>query len=79
MVVVVKEGERAMIKVNEYFRGKVKSLGFELDGIQYTTGVMLPGEYSFDTEKEEHITSTSQRLTFACTDKAGHTGLWGVL
>lgn len=47
-----------MIKVNEYFEGKIKSLGFELEGTQYTTGVMLPGEYSIDTEKEEHITVT---------------------
>lgn len=47
-----------MIKVNEYLEGKVKSLGFELDATQYTVGVMLPGEYSFDTEKEEHITVT---------------------
>jgi uncharacterized protein YaiE (UPF0345 family) len=45
-----------MIKVNECLEGKVKSLGFELDGTQYTVGVMLPGEYSFDTEREEHIT-----------------------
>jgi uncharacterized protein YaiE (UPF0345 family) len=48
-----------MITVNEYFDGKVKSLGFELDGTQYTAGVMLPGEYSFSTEKEEHITVTA--------------------
>ena len=47
-----------MIKVNEYFEGKIKSLGFELNGTQYTTGVMLPGEYSVDTEQEEHITVT---------------------
>jgi hypothetical protein len=47
-----------MIRVNEYLGGKVKSLGFELEGTQYTVGVMLPGEYSFDTEKEEHITVT---------------------
>lgn len=47
-----------MITVNEYLEGKVKSLGFELDGTQYTVGVMLPGEYSFDTGKEEHITVT---------------------
>jgi uncharacterized protein YaiE (UPF0345 family) len=47
-----------MIKVNEYLEGKVKSLGFELDGTQYTVGVMLPGEYSFTTEKVEHITVT---------------------
>jgi uncharacterized protein YaiE (UPF0345 family) len=47
-----------MIKVNEYFAGKIKSLGFELHGTQYTAGVILPGEYSIDTEKEEHITLT---------------------
>ena len=47
-----------MIKVNEYLEGKVKSLGFEVEGTPYTAGVMMPGEYSFDTEKEEHITLT---------------------
>lgn len=47
-----------MIKVNEYLESKVKSLGFELDGTPYTAGVLLQGEYSFDTEKEEHITVT---------------------
>lgn len=47
-----------MIKVNEYLEGKVKSLGFELDGIQYTAGVFLPGDYTFNTEKEEHVTVT---------------------
>ncbi|NIQ39147.1 MAG: DUF1255 family protein [Proteobacteria bacterium] len=48
----------AMIKVNEYLDGKVKSLGFEREKILYTAGVLLPGEYAFDTEKEEHITVT---------------------
>jgi hypothetical protein len=47
-----------MIKMNEYFKGNIKSLGFELEGTPHTTGVMLPGEYSIDTEKEEHITVT---------------------
>ena len=47
-----------MIKVNEYFEGKIKSLGFERHGTQYTAGVLLPGTYSIDTEKEEHITLT---------------------
>jgi len=51
-----------MIKVNEYFEGKIKSLGFELKGIPYTTGVILPGEYAIDTEKEEHITVTLGRF-----------------
>jgi len=44
-----------MIKLNEYFDGKVKSLGFELDGIPYTVGVILAGDYTFSTEKNEHI------------------------
>ena len=47
-----------MINVNEYFDGRIKSLGFELNGIPCTTGVILPGEYAIDTEKEEHITVT---------------------
>jgi uncharacterized protein YaiE (UPF0345 family) len=44
-----------MIKLNEYFGGNVKSLGFELDGAAYTVGVILAGDYTFSTEKEEHI------------------------
>lgn len=47
-----------MINVNEYFEGRIKSLGFELKGTPYTAGVVLPGEYTIDTEKEEHITAT---------------------
>ena len=47
-----------MITVNEYLEGKVKSLGFELEGTRYTAGVLMPGEYSFDTEEQEHITVT---------------------
>jgi purine/pyrimidine-nucleoside phosphorylase len=47
-----------MIKTNEYFGGKVKSLGFERDGVPFTVGVVLPGAYTFDTQKEEHLTIT---------------------
>ena len=47
-----------MISVNQYFAGKIKSLGFELRGTPYTAGVILPGEYAIDTQKEEHITVT---------------------
>ena len=36
-----------MVSVNEYFDGNVKSLGFELDGIPYTAGVILAGAYTF--------------------------------
>ncbi len=47
-----------MINLNEYFEGRIKSLGFELKGTRYTAGVVLPGEYTIDTEKEERITAT---------------------
>jgi uncharacterized protein YaiE (UPF0345 family) len=33
-----------MISVNEYFEGRIKSPGFELDGTPYTAGVLLPEE-----------------------------------
>ena len=51
-----------MIKVNEYLEGKVKSLGAEYKGEYFTAGVMLPGEYKFSTEKEEHIVVTLGEL-----------------
>jgi hypothetical protein len=44
-----------MIKVNEYFDGKVKSLGFELSATPYTVGVIMEGAYTFNTEKIEHL------------------------
>ena len=47
-----------MIKVNNYFEGNVKSLGFEREEAAFTAGVVLPGAYTFDTEKEEHLTIT---------------------
>ena len=47
-----------MISVNNYFDGNVKSLGFEREGAAFTAGVVLPGAYTFDTEKEEHLTIT---------------------
>ncbi len=47
-----------MIKVNTYFDGNVKSLGFERETVGYTAGVLMPGTYTFDTQKEEHLTIT---------------------
>ena len=47
-----------MIKVNNYFDGNVKSLGFEREEAAFTAGVVLPGAYTFDTESEEHLTIT---------------------
>jgi purine/pyrimidine-nucleoside phosphorylase len=47
-----------MITVNQYFDGNIKSLGFQLDDVSYTTGVFLPGEYAITTEEEEQVTLT---------------------
>ena len=51
-----------MIKVNEYSGGKVKSLGAEYKGEYFTSGIMLAGEFTFSTEKEEHIIVTFGEL-----------------
>ena len=48
--------EVKMIKVNEYYEGRVKSLGNTLNNIPFTVGIIEPGEYSFSTEKKEHMT-----------------------
>lgn len=47
-----------MIKVNTYFDGNVKSLGFERKEAVFTAGVVLPGAYTFETQSEEHLTIT---------------------
>jgi uncharacterized protein YaiE (UPF0345 family) len=51
-----------MIKVNEYFDGKVKSLGFQGDESGATVGVMAPGEYEFGTGSPEVMTVVSGEL-----------------
>lgn len=51
-----------MIKVNEYFDGNVRSLGFDSPAGPATVGVMDPGEYTFSTGKPETMTVTSGRL-----------------
>ncbi len=47
-----------MIKVNTYFEGNVKSLGFEREKVAYTAGVVLPGAYTFETQRNEQLTIT---------------------
>ena len=42
-----------MIKVNEYFDGGVKSLGYETSEGKSTVGVMEAGEYEFGTSTHE--------------------------
>jgi purine/pyrimidine-nucleoside phosphorylase len=48
-----------MIKVNEYFDGKVKSLALDHNGDQSTIGVMKAGTYEFGTSTVEFMTVTS--------------------
>lgn len=52
-----------MFKVNEYFDGKVKSLGFQTSEGPATIGVMAPGEYEFGTSTVEIMTVVSGALT----------------
>lgn len=52
-----------MLKVNEYFEGKVKSIGFQTSTLPATVGVMAPGEYEFGTSQKEVMTVVSGSLT----------------
>lgn len=52
-----------MFKVNEYFDGKVKSIGFETGEGAATVGVMAAGEYEFSTSTVELMTVTSGKLS----------------
>ena len=52
-----------MLKVNDYFEGKVKSIGFQTATLPATVGVMAPGEYDFGTSQHEVMTVISGALT----------------
>ena len=52
-----------MFKVNEYFEGKVKSIGFKKNEAPATVGVMAPGHYEFGTSQKEIMTVISGLLT----------------
>lgn len=52
-----------MFQVNEYFEGKVKSIGFQNSDGKVTAGVMAVGEYEFGTSTVEYMTVTSGELT----------------
>jgi hypothetical protein len=51
-----------MIKMNEYFNGKVKSLALENSEGKSTVGVMKPGEYEFGTSTVEIMSVVSGAL-----------------
>ncbi|MCP4175994.1 MAG: pyrimidine/purine nucleoside phosphorylase [Fuerstiella sp.] len=50
------------MNVNEYFDGKVKSIGFENDEGRATAGVMAAGEYEFGTSENELMKIVSGEL-----------------
>ena len=59
----IPEKESAMLEVNEYFDGKVKSIAFQTATLPATVGVMAPGNYEFDTSKKEVVTVVSGLMT----------------
>lgn len=52
-----------MLKVNEYFDGKVKSIGFEDKQDSVTSGVMEAGDYTFSTSAKELMIVITGALT----------------
>ncbi len=52
-----------MLKVNEYFDGKVKSIAFSTAEGPATAGVMAKGEYEFGTSAKEIMRVTTGKLT----------------
>lgn len=51
-----------MLKVNEYFDGKVKSIALQTATLPATVGVMAPGEYTFGTDCKEIMSIVSGQL-----------------
>ena len=52
-----------MLKVNEYFDGKVMSIALQTETLPATVGVMEPGDYEFGTSQHEVMTVVSGALT----------------
>ncbi|MEO5377535.1 MAG: pyrimidine/purine nucleoside phosphorylase [Magnetococcus sp. DMHC-6] len=58
-----------MLKINEYFDGQVKSIGFQTATLPATVGVMEPGSYEFGTNQLETMTVISGTLTVKLPDQ----------
>ncbi|NRB25055.1 pyrimidine/purine nucleoside phosphorylase [Shewanella sp.] len=52
-----------MLAVNEYFEGKVKSIGFQGEDKPASVGVMEPGDYEFGTAAPEVMIVVAGALT----------------
>jgi len=57
-----------MLDVNEYFDGKVKSIGFQTAALPATVGVMAAGDYEFKTAQKETMSVVSGALTVKLPD-----------
>lgn len=59
------ESVNVMIPANVYFDGSVSSRTVEFrDGSTKTLGLMLPGEYTFNTDKPELMEITSGKASY---------------
>lgn len=52
-----------MLNINQYFDGKVASIGLQTETLPATVGVMDIGNYTFDTQQHEVMTVVSGKLT----------------
>lgn len=58
-----------MLQSNEYFSGKVKSIGFSSSSTgRASVGVMVEGEYTFSTAEPEEMTVISGALNVLLPD-----------
>jgi uncharacterized protein YaiE (UPF0345 family) len=60
-----------MLKHNSYFDGAVQSVGFERNGQRATVGVIVPGEYHFNTAAAERMSVISGQLRVRMGDATG--------
>lgn len=59
-----------MLTNNEYFDGRVRSIGFQTESLPATVGVMAPGEYEFNTSQKETMTVVSGTLRVKLPDSS---------
>ena len=57
-----------MLKINEYFDGKVKSITYQTAKLQASVGVMSIGEYVFNTADKETMTVITGALEITFKD-----------
>lgn len=61
-----------MLKINQYFDGKVASIALQTENLPATVGVMAVGEYTFNTQQFETMSVISGALTV----KLPHNNIW---